>query len=347
MNKPVVGFDSLLFSRSEIEHPNKEFKALMAVGVTVENKKSFKKTYENALLEVFKDYEINRKKVIYKSFHFCAQVKDHASKMICNLLEKLSDEISRIDIYYGVYDLPEISIFGEAAGETIKRLTFIDRNQHGFHHVCAWDYCENYGHDSTIELDHFEGWKTPAWEELVDKTSDINVYYKGSECNSVISIADLVLKLIQIHQHGHLSSSTLVKPIKNNCPSFNGYGRLNYHSMKKHLKKTTPTVPYFIDFANYIKHPIFYVIWNPDVPRSKVKPMFEWSPTYNAVIKKAHEEDGCLKMFSNIDDHLMWSPKEDRLVAWSDVDEEVIDWIKAMGYEIPKVIKKENLLNNN
>jgi len=332
-----------MFSRRKIESPDKVFKALMSVGVTVEDKDSFRKAYDEALLETFKEEGINRKKVVYKSYHFCMQTKDRASELICNLLEKLSDVISRIDVYCAIYDLPDISIFGEASGQTIKRMTFIERNQHGFHHVCAWKYFDDFGGNFTFELDHFEVRRTPAWEALIDNNLDINVYYSGSECNAIISIADLVLKLIQIHQHGSLTTSTLFRPIQKNCPTFKGYGRLNYHAMRKHLRITTPIVPYLINFKQFIKHPIFFLIWNPDAPRAKVKPMFEWSPTYNAVVKRAYEADGCLKFFST-EDHLIWSPEDDSLVAWSDVDEEVIGWIENMGYELPKVLKKDDVL---
>lgn len=343
LTKLSVGFDSLLFSRREIETPDKVFKALMAVAVTTKNKDSFRKEYDDALLETFREVDMNRKKVVYKSYHFCMQTKDPASELICSLLEKLSDVITRIDVYCAFYDLPDISIFGDASGQTIKRMTFLERNQHGFHHVCAWQYFQDFGNNFTFELDHFEGRKTPAWEALIDNDLDINVYYSGCECNALISIADLILKLIQIHQHGHLSTSTLFRPIQKNCPSLKGYGRLNYHAMKRHLRMTTPTVPYFIDLKPFIKHPIFFLVWNPDAPREKVKPMFEWSPIYNAVVKKAYEKKGCLKFFST-EDHLLWNPETDNLVAWSDVDEEVIEWIKNMGYNLPKVLKKEDIL---
>ena len=43
-------------------------------------------------------------------------------------------------------------------------------------------------------------------------------------------------------------------------------------------------------------------------------------------------------------DHIFWDSGKDRLIAWSEVDEEMIEWIRKMDFEIPQVLKKEDLL---
>jgi hypothetical protein len=259
------------------------------------------------------------------------------------LLEELSDLISRIDLYCGYYDLDEISIYGEASGQKIKRMTFLERCQHSYHHVCALKYIEDYGVDCRLKMDYFSGEKTPAWVELTQKKPDIELYFNGCECDPLISIADLALSLIDIHQYGTISSLTLFNPIKKACPSFRGGKKLAYHDMKKYLRMATPTVPLPMDTAAFVKHPIFFIVWNPEAPRKRVKPMFEWSPLYNAVVEQAFQKEGCFKFISPEEDHVFWDCEKDKLVAWSSADEEMIEWMRQMDFEIPTVLKKEDL----
>lgn len=286
-----------------------------------------------------------RRKVIYKGYHFCLQAKADASDMMFNLMEKLSDFISRIDLYCGYYDLDEISIYGDASGQVIKRMTFLERNQHSFHHVCAWRYLEDYGSGCRFKLDHFEGRRTPAWLSLIDKNPNMKIYYNGCECDPLIATSDIVLRLIQLHQHGTISSRTLCNPLQKKCPSFSGSSRkLAYHPMKRYLRQTTPIVPLFMNLTSFVKHPIFFIVWNPEAPRKRVRPMFEWSPVYDAIVRKVYEEQGCFKFISPEEDHIFWDLKKDKLVAWSKVDEEMIEWMRKMDFEIPEVLKKENVL---
>jgi len=341
----AVGFDSILFARRGIETPEKVFKAFMSAAVTTEDEESLRDRYDKALGEIFRKKKIRRKKFIYKGYHFRLQTKENTTEMICLLLEELIDLISRIDLYCGYYDLEEISIYGEAFGQKIKRLTFLERNQHSFHHVCAWRYLEDYGSSCRLKLDHFSGERTPAWENLVKGKSNMEIYFSGCECDPLISLADLVLALINTHQYGTISSATLFNPITKRCPSFRGSRKLTYHNMKKHLRMTTPTVPLRMDLTPFIKHPIFFIVWNPEAPRKRVKPMFEWSPLYNSVVKRAFIEEGCFKFISPEEDHVFWDCKEDKLIAWSKVDEEMIDWIKEMDFEIPTVLNKADLLD--
>lgn len=345
MRKSVVGFDSVLFQRRMIETPEKVFKAFISVGITTEDENQFRKRYDEALDKTFKQKNIRRKKLIYKGHHFILQAKDNTTEMICDVLEDLADSISRIDLYCGYYDLEEISVFGEASGQVIKRMTFLEKNQHSFHHVCTWRYLKDYGSDCKFKLDHFSGQRTPAWLELIDANPNIEIYFKGCECDPLISTSDLVLKLLQLHQYGTISGRSLFQPITKRCPSFSPTSRkLNYHPMKRYLRMTTPIVPLLMNTTPYIKHPIFFIVWNPEAPRSRVRPMFEWSPLYDAVIKKAYEENGCLKFVSPEEDQFLWDCEKDKLIAWSEVDEEMIKWMRKMDVELPQVLKKDDLL---
>jgi hypothetical protein len=321
----------------------------MSAGVTVENEINFRKAYEEAMKKIFEKYDAKRLKRLYKGYHFCFQAKDKASEMMFDLLEAVADEISHIDLYCGYYDLPEISIFGDASGQVVKRFTFLEKYQHAFHHVCVWRYIKDYGLNCKFKLDHFEGHGTPAWKELCNMENlDMEVYFSGCECDPLITISDIVLKLIELHQHGIITSRTMLDVISRRCPSFGNVSRkLAYHSMKEYLRETTPNSPLRIDLSKFLKHPIYFILWNAQpqqAPKERVKAMFEWSPVYNTIANRAYQDNGCFKRFSIDKDHMIWDATQDKLIAWSDAEQEMIGWMDNMGYSIPAVIKKADLL---
>ncbi|MCW4017647.1 MAG: hypothetical protein NWF00_03025 [Candidatus Bathyarchaeota archaeon] len=181
MGKIIAGFDSALFKREIIESPGKKFEAFMAAAMTIEDENEFRKVFFQAMKDIFEKHGTKRLKDIYKGYHFCFQEKDGATPMMGELLEVVAEKILRIDLYCGYYDLPEISIFGDSAGQVIKRSTFIEKYQHAFHHVCAWKYSMNYGLEFKFKLDNFEGHSTPAWENLTSQgTKPRMCYPKGA-----------------------------------------------------------------------------------------------------------------------------------------------------------------------
>jgi hypothetical protein len=345
MGRQIVGMDSILFHRQLIEFPDKAFKSFMTAAITIEDEGAFRRAFHDSMNRIFAKYKIQRRKQIYKGYHFCIQAKDNASPMMFELLEDLADTISRIDLYCGYYDIEQIAIFGDASGQTISRNTFLKKYQHGFHHVCAWRYTMDYGSDCKFKLDHFQGHRTPAWADLTkNNDKDIEVYYSGSECEPLITVSDIVLKLIQLHQFGIITSQTMAAVISKRCPSL-ASRKITYHLMKQYLRNTAPNLTLQIDLTRYVKHPIYFVLWHvksPQTNKEKMKTMFEWSPTYNSVINRAYRENGCVKQFATENDHLLWDTKLDRLVAWSSQEEEVTEYMKSMEFEIPPVYKKSD-----
>jgi hypothetical protein len=116
--------------------------------------------------------------------------------------------------------------------------------------------------------------------------------------------------------------------------------------MKEYLRQTTPDSTLQINLVKYIKHPIYFVLWNspsPQEPKERVKSMFEWSPTYGNIARRAYQDNGCFKQYQVERDHLMWDVTKDKLVAWSDLEEKMIDHIVKMGFETPEILRKNDL----
>jgi len=350
-----VGFDSTALKKqipsegiSSGEESSKPqvFKAFLGASVTTTNI-NFDLEYCQCLSKIFNKLGIPRRKMIYKGAHLLKQTKEHSESIIYNLLNELEPSISHVDLYCAFYSLPYISVFGQAQGQRLKPMTFIEKNQNSFDHVCLWWYWKTYGNienDHEYCVDHFEGKSTPAWRELKDSKVGFDVYFSGGECNCLISLSDLILKLIQVFHFGTVDEISLVKPILRECSSYKRKARS--HNLGRRgdiIKFTVPDIPLDMDVNLYLKHPIYFIAWTPHVPREKVKSSFEWSRFYNFIMKKTIETKGCVKFLDFDADMLIWN-ENDFIVPWRDVDKEHVELLKNMGFEsMPKIIDIEEL----
>lgn len=84
---------------------------------------------------------------------------------------------------------------------------------------------------------------------------------------------------------------------------------------------TAPVMNLDIDLSNYVKKPIFYIMWRPKEGRTDLKPSFEWGSFYNGVMTEALKVKGCVKYFNPDVDMIHWNPSQD-LVSPFDKDDE-------------------------
>lgn len=347
-----VGIDAAPLKKSTVSLNGKEegvFKAHLGVSVTTTDKNHLANRYDKIMNQVFERFELERKKQFYKGAHLLMQTHDKVADIISNVVDDLEDCISHIDVYCAYYGREYISVYGKAAGQRLSPMVFIHKTQNAFEHVCAWWYTQIYSFEAPLcfDIDHFSGETTPAWRELVNTEAKLNVYFSGDECNPVVSIADLILKLIEIFHHGKVDGRTLLRPIRERCPSYVGKRKLRFHNLGDKgfkIRATAPDIPLPMDLTRYLKHPIFFLVWDPGVPKSRVKKSFEWSPVYNTTAKKATESEGGMKSLSFDEDIVIWDPKKDFLIPWYATDKEYLDMMRQMGYDLPEVITKDKLL---
>jgi len=348
-----AGFDSMLLKRESISltgAKGKPFKALLGVSVTTADEDEFRKRYDQCLQEVLDAAKVSRKKRVYKAAHLLKQAKEKTPTIISGLIDKLEGCVEHIDIYCAYYAQPYISMFGKTRLQRLEPLSYIEYTKNAFPHVCAWWYLRSY--DATesplvLDLDHFEGKVTPAWRELVSSEVEKRIFFSGAECNALISVADLALKLIEIFQRGTVDGRSLFQPIRDQCPSYEGKRKLKFHNLGDSSAKIKPSVPdaaIDMDTTPYFKHPIFFHVWDPGRPRDMVKKSFEWSPIYNVTAEMAFESKGSMKNLSFEEDVLFWDKQIDFLVVWSSIDEEYVEMLRGMGYETPKVSRSGDLL---
>jgi hypothetical protein len=292
-------------------------------------------------------FEIRQQKILYKGAHLLKQTSEKTEEIICDILNELEPAINHIDLYTAFYEKKFISIYGRAQGQRLDPVKFIDKNENSFAHAWTWWYWRNYvkyEDQYMYHIDHFEGKVTPAWRELEQNKTRLSIYYSGSECNCLISLSDLILKLIAIFHFGPIDYRSVARPLLQRCSGLAAAKKIRSHDLARFdwiIRATVPDTPLDMNLNPYLKHPIYFIAWSPTLPRSTVKPSFEWSIFYNCVIQKAIENNGCVKFLDFDKDMTFWDDT-DYLVPWTDVDENHVKLLNDMGFsKMPRTLKIE------
>lgn len=356
-----LGVDSAPIKKSTISLNGKgksEFVANLGVSVTTPDKDKFESAYEDAISDILKNFALERKKRIYKGAHLVTQAMENAPTIMVEMLERLEDEIAHIDVYCAYYALEYISIYGQAQGQRLSPPVFVKKTQGAFPHVCSWWYAEKYAEIESpmcLEIDYFQTATTPGWRKLLNiaKTKDVKLefYFGGDECNPLISMADMVLKLIRIYHHGTVDGRSLLRPLHEKCQSLRGKRKTWFHNLGSRgflVKATAPDLPLQADVRPFIKHPIFFYSWNPGATKTKkeMKSGFEWTPAYNAIVAHTSLKRGGMKSFSFAEDTLLWKPDIDIIVPITKEDREEIEKLGKYGHKLPKIIDSKKLIRS-
>jgi hypothetical protein len=319
--------------------------AYLCVSISTENERALKSAYDEQINATFSKVGGERIKRVYKAAHLTKQLKAKADDFIKELCENLVDEIAELDVYFCYFRRPFISAYGRGHGARFHPADFIKKNPDLFLHYCASTYVEKSGEiDESIQMDHFESDTTPAWRDLTRLKRRLEIYYSGGECNALISVADLVLRVIDLHQHGWVDPESVLAPIREHLPQLSK--KMKYRGLgdsDEDLKQLVPDLKLSVPKDEYFKHPIFFVLWNPVHPRKPALPAFEWSPVYNATMSRAFDESGCVKNFAGFDEHIYWNKDLDYLVSWSPQEQELVEELRQMGYSLPTILTQKDL----
>jgi hypothetical protein len=385
---PTVGFDSLVLKKDAsalasffspptdskpiitetVEHKSTEsqqtevasvpsgepraLKALLGLSVATSTP-NFSEKYKNTVQKILSEKQIPQRKIMYKGAQLLKQAGEKTEEIITDILNEMEPFIDHIDIYNAFYEKPFISMFGKAQGQRVDPITFVEKSENSFAHICAWWYWKTYNKSEVVhnyQIDHFQGRVTPAWRELENSRSKLSVYFNGSECNALISLSDLLLKLIEIFHFGQIDYKSVARPLQMRCRSRKLSLKIQSHDLARFdwiIKNSVPDTPLDINLNKYLKHPIYFVAWSPTQPRNMVKPSFEWSVLYDNVVRKAIENDGCQKFLDFDKDMTFWT-ENDYLIPISDADEKHILSLNEMGFVgMPKTLKLSSTSLNN
>lgn len=319
-------------------------KGLLGVSVTTEDPQ-FSQEYMKVVTEVMSKAGLPHSKLMYKGAQLLKVAEEKTEEIICQIIQNLEPFINFVDIYSAFYQKDYISILGQAQGQRLSPLAYINRTQNSFAHVCAWWYwkdCRVYDESNyTYHIDHFQGKVTPAWREISKTKSNISVYYSGNECEALISLSDLILKLIELYHFGPIDFRSVARPLEKRCLTLSGNRKIRSHDVAKYdwmIRTTVPDSPLEISLNSLVKHPIYFIAWSPLQPRTTVKPSFEYSILYNDIMKQAIRNNGCVKFLDFDRDMIFWN-ETDYIIPINKTDIEHVGSLKQFGYErMPQVI---------
>lgn len=336
----TVAFDSGLF---RVGRGDKVFKAPIGAGITVSDVAKFRSCYDEALNELFRKYNADRRKRVYKASHIYTQFVSEAPVFMDDFLRRISTSIKQVDFFYTYFNtvkLPKIVIFRDSGKEVRTPTEFINLIQNSYHHLCAWRYLMLYPDtkDCNYYLDHFSpSYATPAWSQI-NTLSNLSVYYHGDECNCFLATADIITRVAS--DKIKLKRRTLIDTsIKEVLSSILGSTDVRVHFLggkTEYLHFMAPNVKLPINLAPKLKHPIIFT-----VGAIKDK-FFEWSPLFCSVLNMAHNKDYAVKNFNPSQDVLILRQSEDILVPFQ--GEEELNLIKRAGFTDIKVLTRDEIL---
>jgi len=224
----ATGFDGIVLERENRAQPRegdlaeqrpRKYKAYLCASVTTEDEAALKSAYDEEMDKTFSKLRSERRKRVYKSAHLAKQLKEGVDEFIPTFCESLSDHIAELRIYFCYLDRPFVAAYGRGHGERFHPRDFIDKNQDLLLHVCALFYAkESERPEEAIQMDHFDSHTTPAWRSLTKLGRGLEIYYSGGECNALVSLADQVLRIIELHQYGWVDPSSILRPIREHLP---------------------------------------------------------------------------------------------------------------------------------
>ncbi len=192
----TVGIDSV---KVELGNKPSVFEGLLGIAVTCKDEKKFIDAYRACMQGALEKLGIKTRRIVLKAYDISKLAPEHENEILLPLLDCLKEEMERIDVYYTRYNaakLPTITIYGKDQPTTKNPVEFLRLIANGYPHNVAYYYLNQYNSKDVekIYLDHFESCYTPCWESL-SHFAGLTVVYKGGNCNCLISIADLILRI--------------------------------------------------------------------------------------------------------------------------------------------------------
>ena len=334
----TAAFDSALF---KLELPGQSiYKMMIGSGIVVKNPEEFKTAYDAALASLFDALDIQRERKAYCASELSAIFEQNGikeEKFLSDFFKMLYVHFEEIHFYYTFLPgMDSVSVFGAGPGpyekipvisKTKGKTDFFDVIEPSYAMLCAWKYSLSNPTD-VILIDNFQGYCSPAWEELW-KVRSVYVYYDGDGCNSLISCADLMVRLLKLRllktrirfTEEHMGS--LVPELKDKF-------MLDFLG-KRYLHKIAPYTRKRIKNSQMLKHPIYYIIRERSKDEDEAS-MIKATPMFSRVLNHAFETNGSVKFFHPDDTRIM--ADGDAVLTIGERGEKLLSEMKKLGVAI-------------
>jgi len=192
----VTAFDSKEYSRSNAAGEVK-FYTPLGCGITVSKEEEFSLLYSQNLLELANKFKIEKCCGGFSPSEYLHKIGPAKTVLLSDqLLKSVQDLIESAYFSYMVLppkEVPIVEVGGYKSPKVeVPTFEFLRKLSVYFSYITAWKYLGIEGRQNEkILIDGFHGKRTPAWDDIVAKTSPIT-YPHGDECNPFISIADII-----------------------------------------------------------------------------------------------------------------------------------------------------------
>lgn len=341
----IVAFDAKEFHRGKIIHTQEDgktvqkysgFNSPLGIGVVFSDDDKFSSKYISKTAELRDSFGIEEKiPLISSSYVKQALGLRKAIAFADQLIIEVQNYIDSIHCSYVI--LPPAKIASVSVGGFKCPVTqipinyFIDNLYPMFSYLTAYSYLYRNGfstEDLELHIDAFRSKLTPAWENIIQKTSP-KIYLKGDECNPFISCADMIAFLTDAKLYDQrlklepqqIQKAWNVYSFKTEAHFFDEK-TLNLYSWKtrdnidysKYLVK--PTIFLAVDniekksYADSQSEPLSEQIGVRDETKidsakttaRKFNQVIKRSEVYYAALRYAYSKNGSMKIFSKDDD---------------------------------------------
>ena len=341
----AIGIDSV---KIELGNKPNVFEGLLGIAVTCKDEKKFIDTYSACMKGALDKLGIKTKRTVLKAYDISRLAPEHENQILMPFLDGLKEEIERIDVYFTRYNPaknPAISIYGQDQPETKNPVEFLRIITNGYPHNVAYFYLNEYGNKGVekIYIDHFESCNTPCWEAL-SHFQGLSVVYKGGNCNSLISVADLLLRV-----------TVMAMKEKHEYFGKQGFDRLYsvYPWSKKvfvHelggntaiLRFMTPINRREIDLTQFIARPLVFVPTESlaGVATKEERSLFEDLPIFDDLSNFLSTTKGSFKYF-RADTDVRLGKSGDYFLVLGENSEKLYQYLRNCGTSLTKITPDE------
>jgi len=260
MNK-VIAFDSKEYSRSSAAGEVK-FYTPLGCGITVSKEEEFNHLYAEKLHELATNFKIEKCGGGFSPAEYIQKIGPAKTVSLSDqLLKSVQDLIESAYFSYVILppkETPTVEVGGyKSPKKEIPTFEFLRKLSVYFSYVTAWKYLGIEGRENEkILIDGFHGKRTPAWDDIVAKTSP-KIYPHGDECNPFISTADIISFLT----NKKLYDNYLHLTPENIKQVWNGYSfSTDIHFLDKNiLSKIRWYSDEHIDLSSYYARPVVFL----------------------------------------------------------------------------------------
>jgi hypothetical protein len=340
-----VGIDAI---KAELGNKPSVFEGLLGIAVTCKDEKAFTDAYKRCIQGALKKLGIHSERVVLKAYDISRIAPERENEILFPFFECLKNEIEQIDVYYTRYNPlknPSITVYGKDQPEKKNPVEFLRLITNGYPHNVAYYYLSEYG-SKDIEkmyLDHFESCVTPCWDSLSHFT-DLSVVYKGGNCNCLISVADLLLRLtiMQLKEKREYFGKEGFERLYS---SFSWSKKVLIHELGGStaiLRSMTPVNRRDIDLSQFIARPLVFVPTETlaSIATRDERTLFEDLPIFDYLSNFLFTTKGSFKYF-RADTDVRLAKSGDYFLVLGENSEKLFTYLKNCGTNLTKITPDE------